>query len=423
MNRAFRLRRLTPEDFVRGPRQVVPPGVLSEAGVIVERVRREGAAALREYATRLDGLPGDAPLRIERPELDRAVEALDVSQRELLERTAGRIRRFARAQRGCLRDLETRIDGARMGHRFHPVPAAGCYAPGGRHPLPSTVLMTAVTAREAGVETVLVATPRPDPIMLAAAGIARADAVLPWGGAHAIAGLAYGVEGVPAVDVIVGPGNAWVTAAKQIVAGMVRIDALAGPSELLVVADGTTDPALVAADLLGQAEHDPLAVPVLVSLDESLIQAVEAELASQLVDLPSADVAVEALGNGCAIVAGSADEAVELCNRMAPEHLQWMAGDRTRIGDLVHYGGLFLGSGAAEVLGDYGAGPNHVLPTGGSARARGGLSVVDFLKLNTWLEVEDGSALDALASDATELGEMEGLTAHARAAQLRRAKR
>ena len=417
---SIHLRRLEAEQLRRTPREPVPAEILDQAQEIVTAVRSGGETVLRRYAAQFDGLAEGAPLVIGRDDLRKAFESLPEGERAVLERTARRIREFARAQRACLSDLEQSAHGARMGHRVLPVPTAGCYAPGGRFPLPSTVLMTACTARVAGVATVLVASPNPQPVTLAAAHVADVDGVLAIGGAHAVAAMAFGTSTIPVCDVIVGPGNAWVTAGKQLVAGRVRIDSLAGPSELLVVADGSADPALVAADLLGQAEHDVMAVPVLITLDDGIVEAVEGELGRQLADLPTAETAGAALHNGFAVRARDVDEAIELCDLLAPEHLQWMAAHPEAARDrLQHYGGLFLGDGAAEVLGDYGTGPNHVLPTGGSARNKGGLSVFDFLKVNTWLAVDDPAAASVLAEDAAELARLEGLAAHERAARRR----
>ena len=239
--------------------------------------------------------------------------------------------------------------------------------------------MTAVTARVAGVRSVWVASPNPAPITLAAAAVAGADGVLAAGGAHAIAALAFGVGPIPPSDVVVGPGNLYVTAAKQLLAGQVEIDMLAGPSELVVVADASADPAWVAADLLAQAEHDPDAVPILISMDAELTSWVEREIERQLEDLPTASTARAALANGGVIVCETEEDACLACDAIAPEHLQLSVSNAKTWPDrLHHYGALFIGWRAAEVFGDYGVGPNHVLPTGGTARARGGLSVMDF---------------------------------------------
>ncbi|NDD31192.1 MAG: histidinol dehydrogenase, partial [Proteobacteria bacterium] len=282
----------------------------------------------------------------------------------------------------------------------------------------SSVIMTAVTARAAGVETVWVASPRPAPITLAAAAVAGADGFLAVGGAHAVAALAYGAEPVPACDAVVGPGNRWVTAAKQCVAGEVVIDMLAGPSELVVLADATADPRVVAADLLAQAEHDPDALPVLVTTDARLADAVDDALRSQLETLPTADTARPAVTNGFTVVVSTVDDAITVCDRLAPEHLEVMTADAAAVARRLRwYGGLFIGAGAAEVYGDYGAGPNHVLPTGGTARLSGGLSVLTFLRARTWLDLDDPTAL---AADAAALARLEGLEGHARSAEARR---
>jgi phosphoribosyl-ATP pyrophosphohydrolase/phosphoribosyl-AMP cyclohydrolase/histidinol dehydrogenase len=240
------------------------------------------------------------------------------------------------------------------------------------------------------------------------------------GGAQAIAALAYGVGPIAPRDVIVGPGNRYVTAAKQLVSGSVAIDLLAGPSELTILADDTADPGCVAADLLAQAEHDPDALPLLVTLDPHLPDRVEQELARQLSDLPTADTARAALANGGVIVVVSLDDGIAACDAIAPEHLQLDLRDAAAVASrLAHYGALFIGPGAAEVLGDYGAGPNHVLPTGGTARSTGGLSVYTFLRVRTWLRIDDCAGARPLIEDAVWLGRAEGLEAHARAAERR----
>jgi phosphoribosyl-ATP pyrophosphohydrolase/phosphoribosyl-AMP cyclohydrolase/histidinol dehydrogenase len=280
--------------------------------------------------------------------------------------------------------------------------------------------MTAVTARVAGVSTVVVASPKPTDATLAAAAIAGADVFIAVGGAHVISALAYGTESIPACDVIVGPGNKWVTAAKKIVSGQVGIDMLAGPSELLVLADESADAQTVAADLLAQAEHDVDAVPILVSTDEGLIGRVEAALAEQLAVLPTAATAGAALKNGCAVLCSGVDEAIAVADALAPEHLEVITRDAVSVaGRLKHYGGLFIGSATAEVFGDYGVGPNHVLPTGGTARFTGGLSVLAFLRVRTWLRMDEGAGARGVALDAARLGRIEGLEGHSRSAERR----
>jgi len=404
-----------------GRRDAVDADAYAFAARIVGDVRRRGRDALVEHAERLGDVGSGEPLVLGRDALEAALGRIPEETRALLERAAARIARFAEAQRRALGELTVPVEGGEAGHIVAPIERAGCYVPGGRFPLPSTALMTAVTARAAGVREVWVASPHPSDIVLAAAAVAGADAVLAAGGAQAIAALAYGAGEVPACDAVVGPGNRWVTAAKKAVAGDVSIDALAGPSELVVLADGSADPALVAADLLAQAEHDPDALPVLVCLDDAFLEDVDAELARQLADLPTAITARAALSNGFAVRAAGLDDAVRICNDLAPEHLELCTRDpNALVPRLRHYGALFVGQGAAEVLGDYGAGPNHVLPTGRTARWTGGLSVLTFLRVRTWLRIDVPSAAEPVVRDAATLARLEGLEAHARAAEARR---
>jgi phosphoribosyl-ATP pyrophosphohydrolase/phosphoribosyl-AMP cyclohydrolase/histidinol dehydrogenase len=280
--------------------------------------------------------------------------------------------------------------------------------------------MTAITARAAGVKEVWVACSRPDPVMLACAALADADGFVAVGGAQAIAALAYGVGRVPPCDLIAGPGNAYATAAKRLVFGDVGIDALAGPSELVIVADEHADAELVAADLLAQAEHDPMAIPVLVCFSEDLVDAVNVAVTTQLESLATADVARLGLANGGALVVADITEAIACCDELAPEHLHLQLASAADLAPrFSHYGALFIGRDSAEVLGDYGAGPNHVLPTGRASRFSGGLSVFAFLRVRTWLRVDDLTDSAQLCEDTAWLARVEGLEAHARAAELR----
>ena len=398
----------------------VPAEAFAVAAPIVEAVRVGGEAALREYAERFADVAAGGPLFLDRATLDRALTGLPADDRVRLERVAERIRVFAEAQRRALGDVTVTLPGGAAGHWIAPLERAGCYAPGGRYPLPSSVLMTAVTARTAGVKQIWVASPKPGPITLAAAAIAGADGVLAAGGAHAIAALAFGAGPVLPCDVVVGPGNRYVTAAKQLVAGRVAIDMLAGPSELVVFADASASPSVIAADLLAQAEHDPDALPVLVTLDPTHPDRVEAELARQLADLPTREVAQAALANGGVVVAANVEEGIAVCDALAPEHLELCLQDAAAVAPrLAHFGALFIGAGSAEVLGDYGAGPNHVLQTAGTARSKGGLSVFTFLRVRTWLRIDDGAAARPLVEDAAWFGRVEGLEAHARSAERR----
>jgi histidinol dehydrogenase len=416
----MKLPRVTVEEALARRRAPVDEATLAQVAPIVDDVRRRGDAAVRFHAEQLGDLDPGAPLVFARDGLEAALASIPADQRELLVRTAARIRAFAQAQRDALRDVTLPIPGGAAGHRFEPLARAGCYAPGGRHPLPSSVLMTTIPARVAGVREVVVASPRPAPITLAAAALGGADLLLAVGGAQAIAALACGTESLARCDVVVGPGNRFVTAAKRLVCADVAIDLLAGPSELLVVADAEADARALAADLLAQAEHDDDARPLLLASDERIVAAVERELELQLADLPTAATARAALANGFALVVADVETTIRLVNELAPEHVELCRRDAADLAPrLVAAGTLFLGRDAAEVFGDYGAGPNHVLPTGGTARTRAGLSVLDFLRARTWLRIDDRRAAAGLARDAAALARLEGLEGHARAAELR----
>jgi phosphoribosyl-ATP pyrophosphohydrolase/phosphoribosyl-AMP cyclohydrolase/histidinol dehydrogenase len=405
------------EELVDRPPAISQPELVATVTSIVGDVRVRGEDAVREFAERFDGLEPGTPLVVSKAEMQLALDSLAPDERARLTRVAGRIRAFAEGQRRSLLPFELTVPGGAAGHSIAAVERAGCYAPGGRYPLPSSVLMTAITARAAGVGEVWVASPSRSPLMLACAALANADGFLAVGGAQAIAALAFGAGPVPPCDVVVGPGNSWVTAAKRLVFGHVGIDALAGPSELVVLADASADAAVIAADLLAQAEHDPQSIPILVTVSGPLADRVTTELASQLATLPAADIARAALANGGCVVVRDLEEGVSACDRLAPEHLHLHLQDATSIAArLRNYGALFIGSASAEVLGDYGAGPNHVLPTGRASRFSGGLSVLTFLRVRTWLAIHDAPDARELFEDAAWLGRAEGLEAHARSA-------
>jgi len=411
------LRVVTPNTLPPRVDSALDPDTMAQAGIIVDSVRSGGDRALAGYARRFDDWRGGDSLVLGRSELQAAEDGLDPATRELIARAATRIKRFAIAQRASVVGLELEIEGGRAGHDIVPVQRAGCYAPAGRFSLPSSLLMTVVTARAAGVSEVWVATPHPSPLMLAAASIAGASGVIAAGGAHAIAALAYGTESIAACDIVVGPGSRWVTAAKRHVAGDVAIDFLAGPSELVVVADSSADANEVAADLLAQAEHDADALPILVTTDAAVIRAVCQGIERQLDSLPTAATARQALRNGYSVLCADTDEVVRTVDLLAPEHLQLSVEDPGALAARVgHAGALFLGPRSAEVFGDYGAGPNHVLPTGRAARHTGGLSVIHFLRIRTWLDI---NAPGTLTSDTAAFARLEGLEAHARAAERR----
>ena len=403
----------------RSPQSLDQP-TMAVVSQIIDEVQSQGEIAIRKFAERFGDLATNAPLVINREEMTVAMDRVSAKDLATLRRTAARIQKFAEGQRQSLRSYQSNADGITCGQEAVPVLRAGCYAPGGRYPLPSSVLMTAVTAKVAGVHEIIVASPRPNAITLAAAAIAGADKFLVIGGAQAIAALAFGCAELPPCDVIVGPGNRYVTAAKQLLQGRVGIDMLAGPSELVVASDGTGKPQIIAADLLAQAEHDPDAYPLFLSTCSRQIAAVQNEIQLQLQDLPTADVARAALQNGGAVLCPNLQQLAEVVNRIAPEHLSLQLSNIDEFKPLIHhYGALFEGEGAAEVLGDYGAGPNHVLPTETNARFGGGLSVFTFLRIRTWMRAEQGEVAEQLLQDVVSMARMEGLEAHARAAQQR----
>ncbi|MEL6497097.1 MAG: histidinol dehydrogenase [Planctomycetota bacterium] len=415
------LRRVPIENLSRAVRPPVDERTLDAARRIVHRVRDHGEDAVRSLAEQFSERQTGEPLVLGTDEMAAALAAFPRETRELLERSAQRIGAFAQAQLEAIRPIDVPVPGGRAGHTVEPVSSAGCYAPAGRYPLPSSVLMTAVTARAAGCDRVVVASPGAHPLSVAAAAVAGADQFLAVGGAHAVAAMAYGIDGLAACDVIAGPGNRWVTAAKQIVSGVAGIDMLAGPSELLVIADDSADPAVVAADLLGQAEHDADAVPMLVTTSDNLATEVCSELARQVDSLSTNATAREALQNGFVCVVGTADQARAAADTIAAEHVEIMTRDADRFAhSLRNAGALFIGPASAEVIGDYGAGPNHTLPTGGTARFRAGLSVASFLRLRTWIRIEDVRGADELIGDTIRLAELEGLAAHAASAARRR---
>lgn len=414
------LRILKPEDISQQDFEPVDPEVRARTLLIVEDVKKEKEAGLLKYAWKFKELPeGEKKFLLGKEELKAAFDSLSSDQQGVLQRTAARIRTFAEAQRASIQATQVPIAGGFAGQTVEPVKRAGCYAPGGRYPLPSSVLMTACTARAAGVQEVVVASPRPSDVTKAAAYVADADCLLVVGGAHAVAAMAYGA-GIAPVDIIVGPGNQYVTAAKAIVNGVCGIDMLAGPSEVLVIADASADPAVLAADLLAQAEHDVQARPILVTPDESVIRNVNKCLKEQLAVLPTQDVAKHAVKEGFAVLTADIAEAVAVSDKLAPEHLEIQTEDSQKVADSCKsFGGLFIGKMAAEVLGDYGAGPNHVLPTSCTAKYTGGLSVHTFLRLRTWMRIDDQAAAQAQVEDAIALARLEGLEGHARAAERR----
>jgi len=389
------------------------------ASRILADVRRSGDAALLRWARKLDGLQlTPRTIWISRAELRAARR--DVS-RELLraiEHAARNVRRVAEQQRP--RSWTITVEpGVRVGQRVTPLGTIGCYIPGGRFSLFSTLLMTAIPAQVAGVKRIVVACPKPSPALLAAAEILGVNEIARIGGAQAIGAFAYGTQSVPRVDKICGPGNRYVTAAKRIAANDCAIDMPAGPTEVLILATGGK-PDFIAADLLAQAEHDPDAVALLVTTSARLAREVAADVARQLQELPKSNPAWQSLQAASAIlVAPSLEAAIRFANRVAPEHLSVPLAERVLIEKLSEAGSVFLGPWSAQPIGDYASGTNHVLPTSGWARTRGGLSVADFVKCSSTQEISR-AGLKSLAPVVSAMARAEGLEAHARAVEVRR---
>ncbi|MDO7844458.1 histidinol dehydrogenase [Sphingomonas immobilis] len=405
-------------------RREVDADVARDVRTIVASVRDEGDAALAAFTKKFDKHDlNETGWRIEKSEWRAAYEALDPALREALDLAAARIAAYHEKQRPADSDT-TDAAGVRLGARWNAIAAAGIYIPGGRAAYPSSVLMNAIPARVAGVERLAMVTPTPNgevnPLVLAAAYVAKVDEVWRVGGAQAIAALAYGTGRIAAVDVITGPGNAWVAEAKRQLYGLVGIDMVAGPSEIVVVADGRNRPDWIAADLLSQAEHDPTSQSILFTDDADFARAVAAAVDEQIGELSTAKVARASWdANGAIIVTASLEEAIPLVDRLAPEHLELACDDPQALFDRVrHAGSVFLGRHTPEAIGDYVAGPNHVLPTGRRARFSSGLSVLDFMKRTSFLQL-DPASLAAIGPAAVALAETEGLPAHAKSVALR----
>lgn len=388
---------------------------------VLAAVRAEGLPALLRFAREFDGVELDeAGLRVSEAEIEAGAEACPAEVRDAIAFAAGRIRAYHERQRPADQRF-TDNAGVELGWRWTPLDAVGIYVPGGRAAYPSTVLMNAVPAAVAGVGRIAMVTPpgRLQPAVLAAAKAAGVSEIWRVGGAQAVAALAYGAAPIRPVDKIVGPGNAFVTAAKRRVYGVVGIDALAGPSEIVVVADGANDPEWIAADLLSQAEHDPAAQSILITDDEAFAERVAAAVEAQLSSLATgADAAASWRDHG-AVVLAPLDEAPRLVDLIAPEHVEFAVEAPERLSDRVrHAGAMFLGRHAPEAIGDYVAGSNHVLPTSRAARFSSGLSLYDFLKRTSFVKCDE-AAFAALAPATVALAEAEGLPAHARSAAIR----
>ena len=429
------LKRTPPDEFPVSARvmdnieKLFGERLTAEAAVtrILKDVRTRGDAALQDWTQRLDSL-NLKPAPVSTALIQSALDSISPAQRDALEKAAARVEAFHKKQ--PLTSWFTNELGGTVGQIIRPIQRVGLYVPGGTAPLPSTVLMSAIPAKVAGVKEIVVITPPNrdfanaetpiNPIILAACAVAGVDEVYAIGGAQAIAALAYGTETIRPVDKIFGPGNLFVTLAKRQVYGVVGIDGLAGPTETVVIADDSANPSWVAADLLAQAEHDLLASAILLTPSQTLIQKVQVEVANQIEQRSRADIIVASLENrGGAVLTRDLAEAVDLANEYAPEHLALSVTEPWRWAEKVNNaGGVFMGEHSFEVLGDYLAGPSHVMPTGGSARFASPLNVWDFVKIVSLVALDDKTA-QAIGPTAATLAQSEGLDAHANAALLR----
>jgi histidinol dehydrogenase len=403
-------------------------GVEQAVEGILADVRQRGDAAVLEYTARFDGVTAKelGELELTQAELRAAFDGLPAKQRNALQSAAQRVRSYHEAQKKASGESWSYrdADGTLLGQKVTPLDRVGIYVPGGKAAYPSSVLMNAIPAHVAGVGEIIMVVPTPrgekNPLVLAAAHVAGVHRAFTVGGSQAVGALAYGTKTIPRVDKITGPGNAYVASAKRRVFGQVGIDMIAGPSEILVLADGSTPPDWVAMDLFSQAEHDELAQSILLCPDAAYIDSVQAEIDKLLPQMPRAEIIAKSLsGRGALIHTSSMEEACEISNRIAPEHLEVASREPHRWEPLLkHAGAIFLGSFTSESLGDYCAGPNHVLPTSGTARFSSPLGVYDFQKRSSLIEVSEAGA-QQLGVIAAELAYGEGLQAHARAAEMR----
>ena len=393
----------------RGATDLAP--VEEAVAATVASVLREGDSALVRYAREFDGLAPDQELRVSPQEMQAAAGAVSAEFRSALEQAASHIRQYCEWQKPKSW-IRRAAPGLRVGQLVCPLDAVGCYVPGGRHPLPSTLLMTVIPAQVAGVERIVVVSPRPAPETLAAADLLGVKEFYRVGGAQAIAALAYGTATIPRVHKIVGPGNLYVTAAKKRVSFDCAIDFLAGPTEVVLVSH-QGNPAFLASDLVAQAEHDPDAAAILITSSRSLAQAVTEEVRRQSAENPTARESLEK--NGVILLATDREEAMRFANAIAAEHLTVERADLDKVRSA---GSVFVGNYSPQAMGDYASGPNHTLPTAGMARYRGGLSVLDYVKIVS-IQESTRAGLQALAPTITTLAEAEGLSAHAESVRIR----
>lgn len=391
---------------------------ISSVNDIINAVRKDGDNAVRKYAKKF----GDGDLsafKLTEDEIKEAIKQVDEKTIETIKFAVKNVNEFAKAQLSSLKELEAEVNGNILGHKIIPIESVGCYIPGGNYPLPSSAIMTVVPAKVAGVKRVVAMSPKIQPVTVAAAYYAGADEIYRIGGVQAIAAMAYGTESIQKVNKIVGPGNKFVTSAKKQVYGTCGIDFLAGPSEVLIIADETAKPEFVAADILAQCEHDKDARAFLICFSKEFAQKVDEKAKEYLKNLPTKEIAEQSYNKSFAVVVRYLDEAVALSNKKAPEHLELcLENAENLINKFNNYGSLFIGNYSAEVFGDYVSGTNHTLPTNQVAKYSGGLSVFDYIKIQTYQIIREKSIKET-AINASYLAEKEGLFAHKLAADVR----
>lgn len=391
---------------------------ISSVTEIISDVKTNKDEALIRYSKQFGD--GDIQnIQLTQEEIDDAISKTDTETLDAIKFAIKNVKEFAQKQLECIKNLDTTIGGTKLGHRIVPIGSVGCYIPGGNYPLPSSAVMTIVPAKVAGVKNAIAVSPKIQPVTIAACYLAGADKIFRVGGVQAIAGLAYGTQSIPKVDKIVGPGNKFVTSAKKQVFGECGIDFLAGPSEVLIIADETANPEFVAADMLAQCEHDKDARAYLICFSKSFAQAVKEKAESFLLSLETAEIAKVAFEKSFAVVVNNIEEAICLSEKKAPEHLELcFKNAENYIEKFKNYGSLFIGNYSAEVFGDYVSGTNHTLPTNQVARYSGGLSVFDYVKIQTY-QIIDKDNISQITKNASILARNEGLYAHKLAADIR----
>ena len=391
---------------------------ISSVSEIINAVRNNGDSAIREFAQKFGDGNLDA-FKLTECEIQEAINSVDEETLKTLKYAIKNVKEFAQAQFNSVKEIQVNIAGNTLGHKIIPIDSVGCYIPGGNYPLPSSAIMTVVPAKVAGAKRVIAMSPKIQPVTVAAAHFAGADEIYRIGGVQAVAAMAYGTETIQKVNKIVGPGNKFVTSAKKQVFGECGIDFLAGPSEVLIIADATANPEFVAADMLAQCEHDKDARAFLICFSEEFAKRVDEKAREFLQTLETKEIAQISYDKSCAVVVQYLDEAVELSNRKAPEHLELcLENAENLVSKFTNYGSLFIGNYSAEVFGDYVSGTNHTLPTNQVAKYSGGLSVFDYIKIQTYQIINKG-AIKETALNASLLAEKEGLCAHKLAADVR----